>query len=667
MTGAADPPPAGLEPPDPDDIDGQLDQVLADLATIGDPDARLRRVHEVIADLAFSATRAVEQRWRHRIVDAGHIRAGDWREVYRDARQRADAARESDERDQSTPPPQSQAELLAAMAAAGWTFHRTDEGEPIALPAGDGPRVAISLRGSRSSLRAELAAGYLRRHGRPPSSNALADVLAALEGQCLLADPIPVDLRVARQDGITWLDLGRADGQAIRISPHGWKPTAEYPVTFRRTRLVGELPEPVPGGDLHQLRHLLGIPTSVWPALVAWLVAALIPDIPHPVLALTGEHGSAKSTRTRMLVRVLDPSPAPLRTAPRDVESWAVAASASWMVALDNITRIEPWLSDALCRAVTGDGLVRRELYTSTDVSILAFRRVIALNGIELEGMRGDLADRLLRVELDRIGDHSRRQDADVEREWHAAHPHILGGLLDLAVQVLAQAPHVRLDSYPRMADYARILATVDHILGTNGLAEYLDQRRSLASEQVEYDPVAAAIRKLVDNVGQWQGTAGELLQELTPEHSPKSWPTTPHAMTARLKRAAPALRGAAGIDVDRLGPTGKTRARLWQIKFAAGETSATSERPPPTQTSWSHDRTGADVPADVRADVSPPAAQTSAKRPPVSAAQNVENGADVSPAANLTAPCPVCREPLDPAAGTVHPACDQHAEPAIT
>lgn len=62
------------------------------------------------------------------------------------------------------------------------------------------------------------------------------------------------------------------------------------------------------------------------------------------------------------------------------------------MVALDNVSLIEPWLSDALCRAVTGDGLVRRALYTNSDVSVLAFRRAVLLNGISLAGLRGDLA-----------------------------------------------------------------------------------------------------------------------------------------------------------------------------------------------------------------------------------------------------------------------------------
>ena len=53
------------------------------------------------------------------------------------------------------------------------------------------------------------------------------------------------------------------------------------------------------------------------------------------------------------------------------------------MTCLDNVSDIQPWLHDAICRAVTGDGLLRRQLYTDSDVSVLAFRRVVALTSID--------------------------------------------------------------------------------------------------------------------------------------------------------------------------------------------------------------------------------------------------------------------------------------------
>lgn len=46
-----------------------------------------------------------------------------------------------------------------------------------------------------------------------------------------------------------------------------------------------------------------------------------------------------------------------------------------------------------MCRAVTGDGLVKRTLYSDTDVTVLNYRRVLVVNGIDVGAVRCDLAD----------------------------------------------------------------------------------------------------------------------------------------------------------------------------------------------------------------------------------------------------------------------------------
>src|SRR5690606_13531964 len=110
-------------------------------------------------------------------------------------------------------------------------------------------------------------------------------------------------------------------------------------------------PDPL-RGTLDGLRKLVNADDLQWRLLVGWLVSALLPDIPHPILALFGEQGTAKSTTTKLLMLLVDPSPGPLRSPPRDVRQWAVTANASWTVALDNVSDVPAWLSDLLCKAV---------------------------------------------------------------------------------------------------------------------------------------------------------------------------------------------------------------------------------------------------------------------------------------------------------------------------
>ncbi len=506
----------------------------------------------------------------------------------------------ADDQEQDAPEQPPQASILLALAADTYDLGQTPAGEPFAVPKpGQGPHVARLLRGRGGSLRAELARRYAAEHERAPNQQALADALLVLQGRCLLAEPTDLALRVARHGPGIALDLGDPTGRAVLAGPDGWQVVDRSPVLFRRTELTGALPEPKAGGELEPLRALLNVDDAAWPLLLSWLLAALLtPGIPHPVLLLTGEQGTAKSTAARMLARLIDPANPQLRQPPRDLDSWTVAAAGSWVVALDNLSGIPDWLSDALCRASTGDGLVKRALYTDDALAVVAFRRCVLLNGIAFAEIRGDLGDRLLPVECARLKDYQRRDDEEVAAAFEAAWPAALGGLLDLAVKVLARLPGVRLERRPRMADFAKVIAATDATRGTKALDAYLELRKRSAVELLDGDPVAEAVERFARKRTAWEGTAGELLRALTPEQPPKDWPDTPQGMGATLKRVAPALR-MAGIDVEQLPRQGRRRAWSLAVEREGDGSSPTSPTSPDEQTSSSEDMPAGDVAGD--------------------------------------------------------------------
>ena len=449
----------------------------------------------------------------------------------------------------------SQASRLVELARERFDLVMSEDGRPYGV-AGNGPRIAFPLRGSRG-LRTRLAAIYADdTRGTAPSQSALADALAVLEGYASRKEAEQVHLRLARHGDSIVIDLGTPDGRCIVIRPGSWRIEPRSPVLFRRTNLTSVIPDPVRDGDgLAILGALLNTDEATFRLLVGWMISALIPEIPHPILAFKGEQGTGKTTAARSVVQIIDPSPAPLRTAPRDVKQWVVVAAASWAVCLDNVNAISGWLSETLCRAVTGDGNVDRALYTDDDVTVLAFRRVIMMTSIDAGQLDGDLAERLLLVELQPMKDSARRTDAELTAAYAEAQPLILASLLDLAAQVMAKLPNVRPETMPRMADFACVLQALDEVRSADGwdtLGTYAAAADTISADVLEGDQfgkaVVAHVRKQPD--GTWKGTASELLELITPEKAPKNWPKDATRGGGRLKRIAPLLRQA-GISFD--------------------------------------------------------------------------------------------------------------------
>ncbi|MFL6083377.1 MAG: hypothetical protein ACJ74F_09240, partial [Mycobacterium sp.] len=298
----------------------------------------------------------------------------------------------------------------------------SDDGTPYGTQP-DVPHVALPLRGSKTGLRANLARDYFERNNAVASQQALADALTALEGFATQEEPRRLHLRVAQYNGTVYIDLADPGDHVIPINGGEWEISDTAPVVFRRTELTAPMPIPIRGGDLTKLWDFINVAKPDRPILLAFMVAALIqPLAPHVILGLLAEHGSAKST-TKRVVSVTDPSVVPLRMPPRDIDTWITGANGSWVVALDNLSHIPDWLSDALCRAATGDGNVKRQLYTDNDLAVIQFLRCVIINGIDMGGLNGDLTDRLILADLKRITEADRRDETELEAEWLQAHP----------------------------------------------------------------------------------------------------------------------------------------------------------------------------------------------------------------------------------------------------
>ncbi len=88
---------------------------------------------------------------------------------------------------------------------------------------------------------------------------------------------------------------------------------------------------------------------------------------PYPLLAISGEQGSAKTVLSKMLKALIDPNAAPVRALSREQRELMIAANNSYLLAFDNLSGLPHWLSDALCRLATGGSFAVRQLYTDDE------------------------------------------------------------------------------------------------------------------------------------------------------------------------------------------------------------------------------------------------------------------------------------------------------------
>ncbi len=309
-----------------------------------------------------------------------------------------------------------------------------------------------------------------------------------------------------------------------------------------------------------------------WPLLLAWLLMAFSPRGPYPVLGLSGEQGSTKSTTARVLRSLLDPSSAPLRTAPREERDLMISANAGWILAFDNLSILPNWLSDAFCRLATGGGFSTRELYTNDEETLFDAQRPVLFTAIEDIVLIGDLVDRGVRLLLPSISKKNRKPESVFWRQFEQVHSRILGALLDIIASILKTLPSVQLKESPRMADFALWVTAAESALGWKSgtfLQTYNANRASANEVVLDSSSVATAVKTL-SALGDWQGTATALLEKLgglltEKDTKAKSWPKSPLALSNQLRRLAPSLREV-GIAVQFLKTDGSGSKRIITI-----------------------------------------------------------------------------------------------------
>jgi len=361
----------------------------------------------------------------------------------------------------------------------------------------------------------------MKKNGKAPTKNAISDAVETIGGQAEFeGSRIKPCVRVGGSNDAVYLDLGRDGWESVRIDGTGSSLVQSGEVPFIRPGGMDALPIPAEQGDLRDLLRFINVKDeSDFILITAWLIGAMMPEGPYPILALHGEQGSSKSTTAKILKSIIDPSTASFRSTPRSERDLAISLYNSRVLIYDNLSSLSDRISNALCRSSTGGGFTVRRLYTDREEEVFTETRPMIITGISDVITRHDLLDRAIVLVLPPL--KKVRTERELWAEFEKARPEILGGLLRAVSEAVRNRKGTKVPELSRMADFAHSIIAAEPVLPWKPgefMKAYKKNRDDVHHLSVESDLFMLSFVGWFKGKNEWTGTVSEL-GELVEEH----------------------------------------------------------------------------------------------------------------------------------------------------
>jgi len=396
-----------------------------------------------------------------------------------------------------------------------------------------------------------LSHDFYKLTGKGANKNALTDAKATLEAKAKYdGKQVEIGLRIHNTKNNIYIDMGDTKHHCIKITAQGWEYESKPPIYFIKKRGMIELPTPTAKGNIELLAKYINLSKAELSLIFGWLLCALAGIKPFSFLVLQGEQGTGKSTISKVLRSLIDPSTIPLRSPPKDSSDLLVSAASNYLVVLDNLSGIKTDISDCLCRLSTGGGIDKRRLYTDDEQVLIQLQRPCLINGIDDIATRSDLADRSIVVNLPYIPNTARKSEGNFWREFEQDKPLIFSGLINGIISGLKYKDSIHLKEKPRMADTVEWVTACERGLNMEGkfLKAFNQNQQDQVLLAIEASPVGLAILKLMENNRTFKATPVGLLEKLeqisslTLRHS-GGWVKSPKGLSNVIRRLSPNFR----------------------------------------------------------------------------------------------------------------------------
>ncbi len=441
----------------------------------------------------------------------------------------------------------SQSTLLIELGSLGRLFHDMS-GDAFSEINIDGVMATMKVRSREYGE--YLGNAFYALTSKGVSATAISDAKNTLDAKAKYDGECAVCAVRAHKSKKIHIDIGCDKRLIIEVSAEGWKVVPKSSVKFVRKRGMTALPMPAKTGDVSLLKKYLNVREGDFSLILGWLLCCLGGVRPFPILIFQGEQGTGKSTNTRVLRDLSDPSSVPLRSPPKDVQNLLVSAGNSHIVAIDNLSGLKNDISDALCRLSTGGGIDVRALYTDDEQHLLDIQKPVIINGIDDIAGRPDLSERSFILNLPVISSTNRRTESEIWSEFEADKPVIFAGLLNGLVSGLKHFDQVTLAEKPRIADAAHWITAceVDLDMSGNFIEAHKINQRKATEDGIEASPVGSAILEFMKDKSSWNGTPTQLYTALSNIANQtltdtRSWPQSPKGLRNIIKRLMPSFR----------------------------------------------------------------------------------------------------------------------------
>ena len=397
------------------------------------------------------------------------------------------------------------------------------------------------------------ATRFRDRFGVPPKIEALNQARIQVEARCGSARQVELFNRVGWHNGKVYYDLTTPDYRGVVIDEAGWD-VVQLPPIFRRYQHQAEQVVPVKGGDPKAILRFCNVGPDDHCLFMVAIATFFIPNIPHVILSQTGEQGSGKSNNSRKIKGLGDPSKVMLISTPKDLEQAQMTAEKHWISTFDNVSKIYEWFSDFLCRGVTGEGDMKRSLYTNDDEFIRSYKRCFVLNGIGTSLWRADLLDRAIIFDIPVL--KKSRAEKTMEDDWQQELPGILGGFFTAVSNGMSAFSQISGHEKFRMSDFAQWGGALAKALGYSQDEFFRKYQESVDRKWQDTADDSTFAKRLIDlmekHAGYWGGSAAELLGEISHDGDTETnIPKTAKWLSTELLRIAPVMRNV-GVDITK-------------------------------------------------------------------------------------------------------------------